>query len=1215
MQIKDLFDPGKNIYRSIEKVITYNTNHSAAQNARLKAEIGEYIATASIEEQLEKLLTKIQTAMEQGGENEVGVWVSGFYGSGKSSFTKYLGLALDETVQIDGVRFLKYLQDRLSKPQTKALLSTVATRFPAAIVMLDLASEMLAGATMEDVASVLYFKVLQWAGYSRNLKVAALEDRMQKDGRYPAFIERIEREAGAPWTQLQNDPLVIDSLLPDIAHDFYPQLFKTATAFTTVTSDFQRSLKDQVVEMLDMIRRKSGKSHVFLIVDEVGQYVSNRPNLILNLQGLAQNLKTVGGGKAWIIGTAQQTLTEDDPRAALNSPELYKLKDRFPIQINLESNDIKEICTRRLLGKSPAGEKTLGALFDKHGQALRHNTKLEEAKYYDADFDRKTFIDLYPFLPAHFDILLHLLGQLAKSTGGIGLRSAIKVIQDILVEGPTEKAPVADQQVGWLANAVTLYDALEKDIRRAFTSVHAGVGKARLQFPHSAIHEEVAKTVAVLQILDNMPATPQNIASLMHIGIDAPSRRETVDAAIDDLRKNAYVPFGEQDGALRFFSEKLNDIDQVRAQLLPRAIEVQRHRNEALHKVFDPLPSTRLHGSFAVGAGLKVMNGANPVSLAGERETIQLVVEWVDPKGYDTVRTRLVDESRQRSAQHIIYLLGRSAPESDDIAAEIYRCKDIANRYRTDPDREVRDYCDSQLDQANKHVLDLERLFRRALSQGSFVFHGQTVAVDTLDSDLLEAAKKHLGGVAEQVFDHYGEAPVRVNTDVAEKFLRAGPKGVTAPVDPLTLVQQSKGAPQIQVDHKALTSIRDYLDRNGMVEGKRLSDTFTDAPYGWSPDTLRYLIAALLCAGEIKLKVSGREITANGQQAIDALKTNNSFKSVGVALREERPSRDSLARASKRLEGLIGEQVVPLEDDISKAATKHFPQFQWRYGSLPARLEALHLPGSEGLTALTQELADILKTDASDVTGRLGAENSALYERLQWASQVDTALKNGLENTIRDLQLHRREIERLPDTGIPAQLRAALIEPLKQLDAWLSHESFHTHAADLRSTLTAICARTRDATLALAEEQKGVIRVAQEDLANMAEWRELNQTERAQLLADLDGFVLSPSADLKGLLALLRQDYMIRTRAQEMRTRVKQLSRERQLERLRSVAGDSSEPSDGAGPREKAPTHRLTLPIHVRNAADLDRLIQRLQELRSTITLYEQVEITLVDEE
>jgi hypothetical protein len=90
-----------------------------------------------------------------------------------------------------------------------------------------------------------------------------------------------------------------------------------------------------------------------LYIDEVGQYVSSRPNLILNLDGLAKNLKSIGAGKVWIMGTAQQTLTEDDPRASLNSPELYKLKDRFPIQIDLESSDIREICYRRLLGKSP----------------------------------------------------------------------------------------------------------------------------------------------------------------------------------------------------------------------------------------------------------------------------------------------------------------------------------------------------------------------------------------------------------------------------------------------------------------------------------------------------------------------------------------------------------------------------------------------------------------------------------------------------------------------------------------------------------------------------------------------------------------------------------------------------------------------------------------------------------------------------------------------
>ena len=184
MLIGSLFDSSRDIRRPIEKVITYG----ATEEQRLRAEISEYVVTESIDEQMEKLLTKMQAAMDAGGQNEVGVWVSGFYGSGKSSFTKYIGLAFDDR-RVDGQPFLKHLQDRLRKPTTKALLSTVAQRFPAAVVLLDLASEQVAGATLTEVSTVLYYKVLQWAGYSRNLKVAAFERKLKTDGRFKEFRE------------------------------------------------------------------------------------------------------------------------------------------------------------------------------------------------------------------------------------------------------------------------------------------------------------------------------------------------------------------------------------------------------------------------------------------------------------------------------------------------------------------------------------------------------------------------------------------------------------------------------------------------------------------------------------------------------------------------------------------------------------------------------------------------------------------------------------------------------------------------------------------------------------------------------------------------------------------------------------------------------------------------------------------------------------------
>lgn len=1202
MTIRALFDPSKDIYRTIEKVITYDT----AQERRLKAEIAEYVVTESIEEQFRKLLDRMQLAMESGGENEIGVWVSGFYGSGKSSFTKYLGLAFDDRCTLDGTPFIKHLQDRLHQPQTKALLGTVAQRFPAAVVMLDLASEMLAGATMEDVTTVLYFKVLKWAGYSDNLVVADFERHLERDGRLAELEARIASQfPGKTWADVHNSPLLVSALLPRIAHDFYPELFTTPTAFTAEMKGWTKSQDQQIQEMLAIVRAKSGKPNILFIVDEVGQYVAARDNLILNLDGLAKNLKRLGDGKVWIIATAQQTLTEDDPRAALNSDKLFKLKDRFPIQIDLESSDIKEICYRRLLGKSPAGETELGKLFNAHGQALRHHTQLHDAKFYDADFSPASFTNLYPFLPAHFDILLHLLGALAKSTGGLGLRSAIKVIQDIL-KGEGGSQAMADQPVGWLATTVTLYDELEKDIRRAFPSLHQAVGKVQIRFPDSPLHQDIAKTVAVLQILGNLPVSARNVASLMHPSITAPSQLDRVQKAVEDLLNDVHVPLGEKDGSLVFLSEKLRDIEQERGAIALRTVDIKRIFNEALREAFDPLPRVSLLGTMAVATGLKVQAGSTITSLAGDTNPIQTLVELVPASDYETAKNRTLDDSRSRTNRNVIGLLARANPELDDLANEIYRCQRIAELHRNEPDQEVKDYCSGQLDRAAKLATQLQSKIRQTLQAGSFLFRGQATAVTALDTSLLEAAKKLLADVAEQVFDRYGEAPVRAGTETAEKFLKvANPAAIGSSLDPLGLVQTVAGRATFKTDHKAMISLRDTIDRHGTLDGKRLLDHFSSDPFGWSPDTTRYILAAMLMAGEIKLKVSGREVTAAGQQAIDALKTNNAFKPIGVSLRDERPSLDTLGRAADRLTDLVGDLVLPLEQEISKAAAKHFPRFQHDYGALAEKLSGLGLAGSDRVRTLNRDLADVLFTDASDAPQRLGAETSTLHDNLKWAHAVKRALDQGLDATLRDLQAHRRDIEALPDTGVPGDLRRELAEDLGTLTERLGKEDFHLHGADFNSLLTHLKGRVREAVSTLSDQQQRRLKEGIEDLQRIPEWEELTKEERGNAVNRVDGLALAATPDLAGLKKLLARDYDINGTLEELKRSIQRQGRDRWRQR---------QEEENAGVEEPEYTRfstSLEVPRKINSAADLDLLIRQFQAIKAQLGAHTEVEIRI----
>lgn len=1213
MKIKELFDPNSSIDRTIEKVITYG----ASQEERLKAEISEYIVTESIENQFQKLLTRMQDAMNHSGGDvayEIGVWVSGFYGSGKSSLTKYLGLAFDDSVKIDGRLFKEYLSDRFQKATTKALLTSVTNRFSAAVVLLDLASEQVAGATMEEVSTVLYYKVLQWAGYSRNLKIAAFERKVKKEGRYQEFLDHFKEITSESWANYRNDPLTSESTIPVIAHKMYPKLFSAEYSFSTDSSSIIHFENDRVEEMLSIAREATGKDYVIFVIDEVGQYVGARPNLILNLDGLAKNLKDIGQGKAWIVGTAQQTLTEDDAKASLNSAELFKLNARFPIQIDLEANDIKEICYSRLLRKSPQGESILAKAFDSHGQMLRQNTSLVEAKFFDSSspenkLSKENFIKYYPFLPSHFAILLHLLGAMAKSTGGIGLRSAIKVIQEIMVESPgSTQIPNIQKDVGWLATTVTLYNSLENDIRRAFSTLHQAVAKVKMLDPDNSLQIDIAKTVCILQILDNIPRTPQNIASLMHPGISNPPNLDNVKQAIEDLTKEPSIPFGEEDNQYKFFSEKLNDIEKEKSTIVIRSLEINRIRSEALKEVYNPLPSVSLFTTLAVQTGLKTMaSGGVVTSLAGDRNPIQTIIDFSEPLEYSTALTQVVEESRQRSHQTSIFLLGQKAQEMDELANEVYRCREIANKYKNDPESEIRKYCSSQSERANKLILELTCLLKASLTKGSFVFRGITTAVDTLGSDLIEASKKNLSEVAKQVFEKYIEAPVRVDTDLAEKFLKMGNlNSITTSLDPLSFVQTQAGQPSIQPNHRSIRSICDTIEKQGAMDGKRLTDIFTDPPYGWSPDTFRYILAAMLLAGLIKLKVAGKEISVNGQLAIDALKSNNSFKTVGVSLRDNSPSTEILARAAERLTELSGEAIIPLEDVISKATSKLFPGLQYDLSPLTEKIRTLALSGVDRLEGLSQDIKDVLSTDASDASVRLGVEDSSLFVNLMWAIQLKQKFDQGLEGTLRELQNHRQAISALPDSGTPGVLRGEFFEVLESLDDKIKSIEFFRYTVDYNTSLTELKTKVRYAVARLANEQKDRIKACEGELSRIPEWKELTAEEQNALLSDLESLACPATEDLKGLRTLVNQEYTIQTNLEDIKIRVQKMGQDRLQDKLRTEQEEAKKLTG-----QNRIQRKLTSKKKITSLTDLDQLILDLSKIRSELQYAHEFELNL----
>ncbi|MDM7986252.1 MAG: BREX system P-loop protein BrxC [Smithella sp.] len=1210
--IRNLFDSSRAINRKIEKVITYQ-NRSEAQ---LKTEISEYVVTERIEESFSDLLKKMQTAMQEGGGHEIGVWVSGFYGSGKSSFTKYLGFALDREMKVGDDKFIQLLQNQLHTASVRALFNTVANSYDAVVIFLDLASEMLAGASMEDISTVLYLKVLQWAGYSEDLKVAELERMLESDGKQEAFLKRAKQELdGIEWKEVHNQPLVANSIAARLASEFYPKLFHNNEEFQNLNLHVNKSEIKRSEEMIELIRRKSGKQRIIFIVDEVGQYVSSKQNLILNLDGLAKNLKQIGNGTVWIFATAQQTLTEDHASAVLNAPGLFKLKDRFPIQINLEASDIKEICHKRLLTKSASGEKELGNLFDSSGASLRTATQLKDGGIYETELIKKAFVDLYPFLPAHFEILLQLLGRLARKTGGLGLRSAIKVLQDVLITRSGHigaNNTLADEPVGTLANTVTFYNTLRKDIQSSYYGyIIEGVDRVIERFPNASLYHDVAKSIAILQILENLPVTAHNIAALLHPSVNTASLKDDVEKAIDAMLKDEMIPLGEKNNSLRFLTQAAITLQKQFDLIEYRQVDVRAEHNGVLRNIFKPLPAAKISGIRPVTAGLKVvMGGGQSTSLDGEKEAIQIHVEFVPIGNYDSSRTERENDSRTAKELKNIYLLGRTDPSAEQLAVTLVRCKKFLDQHRTTSDSETQEFVRIVDAKFTRAFEELENKIRASLIAGSFVAHGAHKPVTECGADLLEAAKTFLADIAGRVFDRYSEAALQAESGLAEKFLKTRLDRVTHNDDPLGLVSMAGGTAQIKTDHKAIVSIRDYLSQQGQVEGRRLLEHFADAPFGWSKDTTRYILAGAFVGTEIKLRIAGQDYLVKNDETVAAFASNKALSAAGIALRKERPDPEALIRASDRLRDLSGENILPLEADIAAAAKKHFPTYQSLFGPFAVELRSLGFEDSgqaEKAENLAGDLTEVVSGDGSDAVHRLGGAESPLHDSLLWARNLKKALDNGLRTNLIRLKRLRGEIESLPETGIPAKLRESSKETLDTVADILGRDAFFDEAPALASSADDLDKRVAETTNEIAAQQKELVETELKRWQESADWMDLNEDDRNWFITETDALVIEADTTLDGLRQLLNHEYSLNHRLRELAATVAAKAKMRKEEQKKSKKEEARDENGETIVTVKETT--VIIPKVFQSANQIETLVEELKKLRSQINKQTRIRI------
>ncbi|MCA9632683.1 MAG: BREX system P-loop protein BrxC, partial [Myxococcales bacterium] len=302
MLIKDLFV--SDVTRDIPPVVYFHEQNPE----KLKDEVDEYIITGGwpeshpnhkrvprgIHEEYVRLLTGIaEEYSKKGGPELPCAWISGFYGSGKSSFSKLLGLALDNQVLPDGRTLAEAWLKRDTSPNAKALRDAWARLIqtvnePLAVVF-DVGSM---ARDNEHVHGVAIRQLQRRLGYCADALVADFELNLERDGEYDKFLQCAERTLGSPWTQVKDRALVEEDFSL-VLSELYPEKYTDPMSWFTSragTHTRSESPEEAVKAIGDMLRFRANGRTLFFVVDEVSQYVINNRDRVDRLRAFATAL-------------------------------------------------------------------------------------------------------------------------------------------------------------------------------------------------------------------------------------------------------------------------------------------------------------------------------------------------------------------------------------------------------------------------------------------------------------------------------------------------------------------------------------------------------------------------------------------------------------------------------------------------------------------------------------------------------------------------------------------------------------------------------------------------------------------------------------------------------------------------------------------------------------------------------------------------------------
>ena len=841
MQIKNMFE--KQIDRDIKGVI--KVGQSDEEN--IYQELDEYVVTKELLKHFRVFFENYEKGID-GYTDKMGVWISGFFGSGKSHFLKILSYLLKNST-VEGKRAIEYftgcesdagIRPKIEDPMLIAEM-TKAGETDSDVMLFNIDSKGSAkiGSGKEAIVEVFMKVFNEMQGYCGSVPyLADFERQLDGEGRFEEFKEKFEQIAGAAWEKKRQAFAVIqDKVVKTLVEMDFMSEEAARNWCKNAKGNYDISIEKFVSLVQEYCAKKGPNHHVIFLVDEIGQYIADDTQLMLNLQTIVEDLGTACRGKAWVIVTSQEDI---DSITKTKGNDFSKIQGRFDTRLSLSASNVDEVIRKRVLAKNDTAAQALRLLYEQKESIIKNlitfTVDTADKKLYA---DKADFADCYPFIPYQFSLLGQVLTAV-RTHGASGKhlsdqsRSMLALFQESAIR-------VMDKEDGVLVPFSYFYNPLHKFIDHQHSQV---ISDAEDNSKLDEFDVELLKVLFMIKYVKEIKANADNLTTLMISNIDD-DRIEVRSKIEESLKKLIKETLVQKNGEIYIFLT--NEEQEINNAINNESVEMGEIIGEASTVIFEEIYTEkkyRYSNRYMFAFNQKVDD-----RFFKSNQSNDIGVTIITPYGGDYADSALRLLSAQES--RIIVKLPNDGTFLDEITESIKIYKFLnknASGARGSFDSIRRAKEDERIEKKDRIRIFIED----ALKNADIYVNGDKAVISAKEpAARINEALGKLVAMKYNKLTYMETAPEL--SDISAIFKRSDGQ--------MSFLGMRDTTPNKLALEEVVQVIELNNARHMKTSLKSLQDKFGTAPYGFDTKDVQWLVAMLFKLGRVSLTLNSRNLS------------------------------------------------------------------------------------------------------------------------------------------------------------------------------------------------------------------------------------------------------------------------------------------------------------------------------------------------------------------